>query len=100
MFTFKGISYPTIDDAIIDNLTWLSDREVEPLYEDFLDDVYGEIDCKFATYSASYLMKEMDPTLYRCEFADYISEVFREIDGLYYDTDKAQDIEDQCELSE
>lgn len=100
MYNFQDQKFPTIDDVIIDQLVGLTESEVTERYDEYLDDIYGEIDCKFATYQASYLMEEMDPTMYRCGFSDYTSEYYREIDGLYYHEDDAQNIEDQCEECE
>lgn len=99
-YNYQDEVYPTINDAIIDQLVWLSESDLDEHYSDSIDDAYGEIDCGFSTYFASYLMKEMDPTMYRCGFVDYVSEAYREIDWLYYHEEDAQDIEDQCELIE
>lgn len=101
MYNFQyTATYESIDDAITDQLVGLTETELEQRYDDDIDTWYWEIDCKFATYSASYLMRTMDETMYRCWFADYTSEAYRYIDGLYYHEDDAQDIEDQCELVE
>jgi len=98
MYNFQDTAtYETIDDAIEDQLVGLTESSITERYDEYLDEIYGEIDCKFATYQASYLMEEMDPTMYRCWFSDYTGEYYREIDGLYYHDDDAQNIEDQCE---
>ncbi len=67
MYNFQDTAtYETIDDAIKDQLVGLTETGVTERYDEYLDEIYGEIDCKFATYQASYLMEEMDPTMYRC----------------------------------
>ena len=66
----------------------ISDRELENLYNEFLDEVYP--DCKIAgyQYSTSLALKEIDPTAYRCGMNDWIDsmldDTFTEIDGEYY----------------
>lgn len=43
-------------------------------YDSYLDELYGDIDVCGYTYSASYALKELDPTAYRCGKVDYDSE--------------------------
>ena len=75
--------------------TPISDRELEQLYQDMLDDVYGDIDICGYEYPASAVLQDVDPIAYRCGFADYTSlliddDTMIEIDGEYYWT---QDID-------
>ncbi len=99
MYNFQGTAtYESINDAITDQLVGLTETEVYERYDEYLDEIYGKIDCMFSAYHASYLMKEMDPIMYRCWFSEYTSEYYREINGSYYHEDDAQDIEDKCEL--
>ena len=49
-------------------------------YDEFLNDVQGE----FMGYSASQILKEVDPTAYRCGLLDYV-------DGLDQDEEKMKD---------
>ena len=57
-------------------------------YNEFLDDVQGE----FMGFDASRILKEMDPTAYRCELLDYV-------DGLDQDEEKMKD-DDYAEWTE
>ncbi len=51
MYNFQDTAtYETIDDAIKDQLVGLTETEVTERYDEYLDEIYGEIDCKFATY--------------------------------------------------
>lgn len=68
----------------------LSDRELEQRYCDMLDEIYS--DCKIAGYDylTSRALREVDPTAYRCGFADWVSseienETIEEIDGKYFE---------------
>ena len=43
-------------------------------YDSYLDGCYGDLDVCGSTFSASYALKNLDPTAYRCGKADYDSE--------------------------
>lgn len=57
-------------------------------YDEMLDDVDGE----FMRFAASQILKEMDPTAYRCGLLDYV-------DGLDQDEEKMKD-DDYAEWTE
>ena len=57
-------------------------------YDQMLDECYGD----FLGMNASYILKEMDPTAYRCGLLDYL-------DGLDQDEEK-MDNDDYAELIE
>ena len=40
-------------------------------YDSYLDECYGDIDVCGSTFSASYALKNLDPTAYRCGKSDY-----------------------------
>ena len=63
----------------IDNFE-LDPEDFADQYDDMLDDVNGE----FMGFDASQILKEMDPTAYRCGLLDYI-------DGLDQDEEKMKD---------
>ena len=42
-------------------------------YNDFLDQIYGEVNICGITYSASRALKNLDPIAYRCSKSDYES---------------------------
>ncbi|UYL04640.1 hypothetical protein EBOKLHFM_00020 [Klebsiella phage KP13-26] len=43
-------------------------------YDSYLDGCYGDLDVCGSTFSASYALKNLDPTAYRCGKSDYDSE--------------------------
>ena len=45
----------------------------EAEFDDYLDELYGEVKVCGMTYSASYILKECDPVTYRCMKSDYES---------------------------
>lgn len=62
----------------IDTGAEITDSEAHDLFDDYLDDVLDEVHIGALTYSASRVLKEVDPIAYRCEFADWSSEHFAE----------------------
>lgn len=63
----------------------------EERFDEMLNDCYdfSEIGGPFAHMQAASVLKEMDPTAYRCGVNDYMSDLTYEIDGEEYDRDKA-----------
>ena len=66
------------------------EHHLESRYNDFLDDLYGEISIAGLKYSTSDAQKQIDPTAYRCGFNDWLdseleNEYIFEHDGEYYD---------------
>ena len=43
-------------------------------YDSYLDECYGDVDICGSTYTASYALKNLDPTAYRCGKSDFDSE--------------------------
>lgn len=41
------------------------------MYDEFLDEIYGEIKIGYLTFNASDIVKELDPIAYRVGFSDY-----------------------------
>jgi hypothetical protein len=69
--------------------TPISYDELDQLYQDMLDDVYGDINICGYEYPASAVLRDVDPTAYRCGYVDYISSllddgIMVEIDGDNY----------------
>ena len=50
----------------------ITETEALEMYEEMLDDCEGPVELCGMTYSASYVLKEIDPTAYRCGFNDYV----------------------------
>ncbi len=46
-------------------------KDYEQMYDDFLDEIYGEINVG-VTLSASKVLSECDPIAYRCGFNDWL----------------------------
>ena len=49
-------------------------ESTEDEYDSYLDGCYGDLDVCGSTFSASYALKNLDPTAYRCGKSDYDSE--------------------------
>jgi hypothetical protein len=69
--------------AIIENLEFQSERRLEAAFDDFLDDLYGNVRIGPYTYATSEALSNTDPTAYRCGFADWLDGEIR--DGVYTD---------------
>jgi hypothetical protein len=61
-----------------------NDDEIEAEFEHYLDDFHGDIDiCGFG-YSASYALKQVDPTAFRTGMSDWSDQEFTEIATCVY----------------
>ena len=68
----------------------LTDRELTEKYDDFLEEVFGDISVCGYKYSASRVLKAIDPIAYRCGENDWLDgeiscESIIEKNGEYYD---------------
>jgi len=54
-------------------ITKITEIEALEMYDDFLDEVYGDADICGFKYQSSRALKEVDPTAYRCGFNDWLS---------------------------
>lgn len=50
----------------------LSERDAEERYDEFLDNVFGEVNIGGYFYNTSYALKEIDPTAYREDFNNWL----------------------------
>ena len=50
----------------------ISERMAEEMYDEMLDDCEGPVELCGMTYSASQVLREVDPVAYRCGFNDYV----------------------------
>jgi hypothetical protein len=50
----------------------ITEAEALEMYEEMLDDCEGPVELCGMTYSASYVLREIDPVAYRCGFNDYV----------------------------
>ena len=84
----------TFENWVRENYEVLSDDEMHERYDDYLDDITGEINIGCLTFSGSRIVKELDETAYRCGFNDYL-------DGeAYFELDDDYVMEDEDELRE
>lgn len=67
--------------AIIEdeNIKILEEFELEEFYQDFLDDIYGQVNIGGYKYDTSMALKNIDPTAYRCGFNDWLDSEYQEI---------------------
>jgi hypothetical protein len=78
--------------------------DTEELYDQMLDDCYEPF---MGSYDPSRVLKEIDPTAYRCGLNDYVDSIsrdssFEEIDEELYEAREVQAIRDeiQAEIDE
>lgn len=50
------------------------EAELEGMFENYLNEIYGDIDICGLTYAAADALKRVDPIAYRCAYSDYTSE--------------------------
>lgn len=58
-------------------MPYLSMEQAEEMYDDMIDEIYGEVKVG-VTFSASRVLKELDPIAYRCGFNDYMDSLFED----------------------
>ena len=79
---------------IREELTAISERELEERFDEFLSEVYGEVDLCGYTYPARDVFKSHDPIAYRQDFLSWLDVEISdgrftdEIDGEYYSMDE------------
>lgn len=85
------------------NLEWaqaqdLSVLDEEDLFDDYLDEAFGDVKVAGYEYPTSRALKELDPTAYRCGMADYIDSLVSE--GAIYQLDDGTLLADDPESHE
>ncbi len=88
-------------ETILADVTNFSDREMEERYKEALNEQGPVSICGFE-YEPATALQAVDPTAYRCGFADYCGtdDSLVEIDGTYYveyDLEKALDAFDEAQ---
>ena len=58
-------------------MPYLSMEQAEEMYNDMIDEIYGEVKVG-VTFSASRVLKELDPIAYGCGFNDYMDSLFED----------------------
>lgn len=75
----------------------ISSYDLEKKFEEYLSDVYGDVDICGLTYDSAYALKNLDETAYDVRYSDWLSEEYIEndFDSEYYqkqdDYDEAED---------
>ena len=59
-------------ELIADAGNLLTDDDLHDRYDNFIDEISDEVKIMGLTYQASAVLKEVDPTAYRCGFADWL----------------------------
>lgn len=87
------------EDRIAKELTPIGECELEELYNEYLDDLFGEVDIAGFKWNTSYAFKEIDPTGYRCGMSDWLDgeDRIQEVQGEQY---KQEDIDELLEDDE
>ncbi len=75
----------------------ISERMAEEMYDEMLDDCEGPVTLCGMTYSASQVLREVDPTAYRCGFNDYVDSLTQDdifVEGLTESEMESEDEDD------
>jgi hypothetical protein len=85
----------------IDNFEIDEDKH-DDKYDEWLDEIYGEIMIGNISFLPSRILKELDPIAYRCGFSDYIDSLDIEDDEEYQElqTELEEAKEELAELEE
>ncbi|WLY85674.1 hypothetical protein 241Ecol014PP_00196 [Escherichia phage 241Ecol014PP] len=85
----------------IDNFEIDEDKH-DDKYDEWLDEIYGEIMIGNISFLPSRILKELDPIAYRCGFSDYIDSLDIEDDEEYQElqTELEEVKEELAELEE
>ena len=85
----------------IDNFEIDEDKH-DDKYDEWLDEIYGEIMIGNISFLPSRILKELDPIAYRCGFSDYIDSLDIEDDEEYQElqTELEEVKEELTELEE
>jgi hypothetical protein len=76
----------------------VTEAEALEMYEEMLDDCEGPVELCGMTYSASHVLREVDPVAYRCGFNDYVDSLTDDdifVEGLTEDENDGQPDEAQ-----
>ena len=85
----------------IDNFE-IDEDKYDENYDEWLDEIYGEIMIGNISFLPSRILKELDPIAYRCGFSDYIDSLDIEDDEEYQElqTELEEVKEELAELEE
>lgn len=74
-------------------MQYISEQDAAERYDEFLDEI-GDVKIGELSYSASRVLKEVDPTAYRCGMADWLDSEELTTDESEADTDTDDDDDD------
>jgi hypothetical protein len=56
----------------------MTDADLECLFDEWLDDAYGDVTIAGLTYSASFALQKIDAIAYACAFSDWLDSNYNE----------------------
>lgn len=75
----------------------ISDYQLDKMFADFLDEIYGEVEICGHKYQSSSVLEEVDPIAYRCGFSDWLDSqltdgfLFEHSDGSIHDEEETDE---------
>jgi hypothetical protein len=93
----------TLIEILNEDFEEISEYDLENRYCEFLDEVYGPVNIAGLTYDTSSVLKEVDPTAFRCGLNDWSDEEYTEVNGTTYlksDVREAEEILENEEAEE
>ena len=66
------------------NLDYFTDTELDSQYADWIDEIHDFVIVAGITFQPSRILRELDPTAYRCGFNDYLDAEELDEVGNYY----------------
>ena len=75
-------------------MTFISERKLEEMFNEYLDEVYGSIIVAGYTYQTSDVLKDVDPIAYNEAFRDWLDveltdeNLFEHSDGTIHDEEE------------
>lgn len=73
------------EDEFNEELESEIEHYIESSYDDVLDDMYPPYEIGYSTFYASRVLKELDPTAYRCGLSDMVDS---ELSNAHYDLER------------
>ena len=61
---------------------YYTEYDLQVMYDDMLDEVYGTVDIGGLTYDTSYALKNVDPIAYETGRHDYADSLLQDVENL------------------
>lgn len=86
-------------ERIKEELEEVTERELEKMYRNMLNEVYGTVSIYGYEYDAAEVLLSIDSIAYGCGYSDWLgtSEELTEVDGEYYKTEEVNDLVEKME---